>query len=718
MPRPARICVPPPHRPRRRYHSPVDSEASDSDASSNAGSEELGDESAEEAPKVDPGMRSEIRNLYEGKPKCRCCINWVDEIPKDTLAKMKASKRSREYAIVVRHKRDPDALDGELKVDSIVIQSPLLKPVLEKVFKDLPGTVAGLEKLQFAAPFVPFFHRWEEFKEAHSACEGETRLHADLLYDALQKQIEHDVKTSRDLVSHGVITFEHIWTLFIPGDLFSYSQAGHDSLAIISKPEYFKESENKDVEAYTVSCRYVDVGRTGFGQAVMVLALPKFTNTMKISEMMFQDIKDDSPQPHGVHAMPAKMRPDFESLKTRVKARGRTFEALKGYHFKEYKGDMEERVRGDKKEVLVRRSVATRIVIDAEAYERHMVTAQTNLLPLDADLTPQGAEIMDEYPEPPDNRRRLDMTTQELIKERLKTIQKEGTKLTDDQLLLCSSKVKGYSLKDRSWGEFYVDLITDIKFNKTSFTNLVLPESYRDLISSFVSRHLSGKDGFDDFIPGKGRGLIVLLSGEPGVGKTLTAESVAEEMEAPLYSLGAGELGSFADDVDDKLADVFELCSRWKAVLLLDEADVFLEQRTTADMERNKIVSVFLRVLEYYEGMMFMTTNRVSAFDAAFRSRIHINMDYPPLNTAARKSIWSSFLDNPALDVAITQEQIATLAEKPMNGREIKNTIKIASLLAGQKKEKLEVGHLASVLSVNGYGGDSGYVLENDFRVL
>ena len=52
------------------------------------------------------------------------------------------------------------------------------------------------------------------------------------------------------------------------------------------------------------------------------------------------------------------------------------------------------------------------------------------------------------------------------------------------------------------------------------------------------------------------------------------------------------------------------MVARWEAVLLLDEADVFLEARSTHDLERNKLVSIFLRVLEYYEGILFLTTNR------------------------------------------------------------------------------------------------------------
>lgn len=43
---------------------------------------------------------------------------------------------------------------------------------------------------------------------------------------------------------------------------------------------------------------------------------------------------------------------------------------------------------------------------------------------------------------------------------------------------------------------------------------------------------------------------------------------------------------------------------------MLDEAEVFLEERTQADLQRNALVSVFLRALEYYDGILILTTNR------------------------------------------------------------------------------------------------------------
>jgi AAA+ superfamily predicted ATPase len=83
----------------------------------------------------------------------------------------------------------------------------------------------------------------------------------------------------------------------------------------------------------------------------------------------------------------------------------------------------------------------------------------------------------------------------------------------------------------------------------------------------------------------------MLLGGEPGTGKTLTAESVAEAMKCPLYSLGAGELGTDSDAVEKSLRRVLDLCAKWHAVLLVDECDVFLEERSVSDLERNKLVS-------------------------------------------------------------------------------------------------------------------------------
>lgn len=135
-------------------------------------------------------------------------------------------------------------------------------------------------------------------------------------------------------------------------------------------------------------------------------------------------------------------------------------------------------------------------------------------------------------------------------------------------------------------------------------------------------------ESIDDVIQGKGRGLVgtwytsqlrktpltlfeAVLHGPPGTGKTLTAEGISELLKCPLYMVSAGELGTDSRYLENELQKILDICHAWGAILLLDEADVFLEKRNMHDIHRNALVSIFLRQLEYFQGILFLTTNRV-----------------------------------------------------------------------------------------------------------
>jgi len=247
---------------------------------------------------------------------------------------------------------------------------------------------------------------------------------------------------------------------------------------------------------------------------------------------------------------------------------------------------------------------------------------------------------------------------------------------------------------------FYIDHIKDIKWNDKAFQSLVLPEDQKELILSFAESQVQNRQSFDDVISGKGKGIIMLLSGPPGVGKTLTAESLSENMHTPLYMMSAGDLGTDPNQVEWKLTNILEMISKWNAILLLDECDVFLEARSTHDLERNKLVSIFLRVLEYYEGIMFLTTNRVGNIDPAFQSRIHISMAYPDLSTESRRHIWVNFLEQLKQPHEFTEKDLDELATMQLNGRQIKNVLKTAQLLAARKKSGLKREFVDTVLAI------------------
>jgi AAA+ superfamily predicted ATPase len=116
------------------------------------------------------------------------------------------------------------------------------------------------------------------------------------------------------------------------------------------------------------------------------------------------------------------------------------------------------------------------------------------------------------------------------------------------------------------------------------------------------------------------------MTGAPGVGKTSTVECIAELVAKPLYPITSGDLGSSAEAVEKNLKKHFTLANKWNCIMLLDEADAFLAKRKQYDLQRNSIVAVFLRMLDYFQGILFLTTNRMVEFDEAFKSRIHISL--------------------------------------------------------------------------------------------
>lgn len=143
--------------------------------------------------------------------------------------------------------------------------------------------------------------------------------------------------------------------------------------------------------------------------------------------------------------------------------------------------------------------------------------------------------------------------------------------LSDDDHLICAYWINGFSLTHKRWCQMAVEATEDVQWNHQAFQKLVIDEDRRQLIHALVKSHRNDATTFDDVIANKGQGLVGLLSGSPGVGKTLTAEAVSEVTERPLYMVSAGELGIQADAVDKRLGVILDITRRWGCVLLIDE---------------------------------------------------------------------------------------------------------------------------------------------------
>lgn len=321
-----------------------------------------------------------------------------------------------------------------------------------------------------------------------------------------------------------------------------------------------------------------------------------------------------------------------------------------------------------------------------------------------------------------------------------------------DHYTLFPTFVFGYVFHSRLWAKLDLDLMTESVHIGSKFKDLQLPDYVKESLDALM--HVGHYEQPSpqlplDLIPGKGQGRVVLLHGPPGVGKTATAEAVAANMNRPLLPMSYADLGQKPNQIETRLKETFRYGRRWDCVLLLDEADVFLMKRDSISTPRNAIVSVFLRNLEWYPGIIFLTSNRVEQFDEGVLDRIHMKLHYPQLRKEFAKRLWTQHLN--CIDEHYKTQQKSSSAEqtrklswrirKPdrlaieqwweeqfkgkdpqaassWNGRKIRNTFQMAMDFAedDRRKENKENGsnHLEACIDKNHF--DRVLRLEESFR--
>lgn len=226
----------------------------------------------------------------------------------------------------------------------------------------------------------------------------------------------------------------------------------------------------------------------------------------------------------------------------------------------------------------------------------------------------------------------------------------------------------------------HVSQLTEYTYDPTLSGKLVLSEERKKLIKLLID---SRDNQFKDLVKGKSGGSVVLLAGPPGTGKTLTAEVYAESEGCGLYSVQCSQLGTDPESLEEQLLKVFARAARWRAVLLLDEADVYVHQRGN-NLQQNAIVGVFLRVLEYQAAVMFLTTNRPEDVDDAIASRCIAKLTYELPQAGELEQLWQVLAASCgatfAPPEADTIEELVTTFPQA-SGRDVKNLLKLARLI-------------------------------------
>lgn len=598
-----------------------------------------GEDAKDSKKPAEPGMIPAIKNLYPGEKDDLGRYTTTDKVPKD-LPQPEETEETSRYALLIRNNKCYDGRKS-LTISSIVIQSPLLKKVLCWVLKDYPCMAPELDRLEVVSPFRPFVHRWQRLTDAlNNEKDPETKSHIQLFYDALKKDLEVTLEARDDFITHQTITFNSLWMIFEPGDII-FTIINKRPIAAKLKTASIFQGRHEDV--YRLECEMIYGNGVMFGWGQTRFDILEFDGMMKI---------------HDLSVFPLKYHQDVNKIRGELIRNGEKYERMMGFCHMQYQG-----VALDGRQPFY---VDSRIVLDPDAYKCYNPDHDMVLKPLEPSYT--SFEKRDEGG--------------------------IAFNLVDKEHLLCGSSVKGYSLRNKRWLDFFVDNITEIEWNKKAWDNVVLEDELKDLIYSLTDGHRWNHRGLQS------KGLNILLSGPTGIGKTFIVKSIAEALHAPLFHVTPADvdLDPKNPDLESPFTDILEMCGRWNAILLFDQARSSLDGDQFDDDEGREY-SQLLDALESHSAAFFVTCNAFAedCMDERLQSRFHITLEIPELTSTTRGQNWQKSLESQK-DCSFFVDS-KELASWLMNGRQIANAVTAAKTLA--TNGVIEMKHLDRVVPAN-----------------
>ncbi|KAI7183443.1 P-loop containing nucleoside triphosphate hydrolase protein [Hortaea werneckii] len=671
----------------------------------------------------------------------RRCFNWENKYT-DTVVDIKSKQLRAVLAEVMK----------ECKSVSLEAEEPTIDPNLLFLYlEELRTFYRKTLKSRIAA---------EKKRKVIKKLEQQRAL-CKTLVGYIDEDYAETKKTLYPLLAAGNITFDLMWALFKPNEIAVTSCYGTWDEPRCFKVEYATKCQSMQRgEWYCVEGKYLEYDGKGFGYGDFEVDVDRFKGPRKISSLA---------------TYPLKYHRDAEGVRKKIIARGEQFVGMEGMQYQFHKGLAFMK----KKKQIAKININGRIMVDPATFRRINPNYPISFIKpreaedlfsdsdeddecsccADSDSDDQAIgkqedlQNRDHSDDVPKYKYKwetgldgcpiyigveVDSDGEPLRAQNISQLANRPTgHFTEEELLLTSPVVLGFAFSEKLWLEFSLSGIHPITYNEIAFDSLVLPPAQKSIVRALVESHrFHAAKTLDDVVQGKGKGLVAVLHGPPGTGKTLTAEGISELLKCPLYMVSAGELGTDPARLEHELQKILDIAHSWGAVLLLDEADVFLEKREVHDIHRNALVSIFLRLLEYFQGILFLTTNRVDTFDEAFQSRIHLPLRYGELSAKAKRRVWGMFLEmargNSSSSSAssssssgegqggagfedgkvgkevsgvrvadFSEEDLDVLARHQLNGRQIKNAVRTAQALALKEGQVLGMEQVKKVLEVS-----------------
>ncbi|KAK5080458.1 hypothetical protein LTR05_008568 [Lithohypha guttulata] len=620
--------------------------------------------SSKEASKPARGSRLELKEVYEAWDTKTFAYKLTEPSHSSNITELET------YAFVCRVrilKKD------EQRVYYVDIHATGLRDMLCEVLKDVHWVNLKVEKLELEQNLL--YHYLPTLQKYLDKCtQDKTWPQVDrealrYLLCTMKTRTAETTARLQSLLETGRITYELLWALFPPNTLVLTMCPGSHQVRCLRFQFAYEDKTEQGVEHLALQCEYIDYDGKILGWVAEDLHLDRFHGTLPITSLPV----------YPIHYYPD---PQIDQV---LAHRGRRFIGLMGSHHCMYRGTAFLQIKDGYK----RLTIQSNIMVDASEFSKTH--------PGYTRLTTRHVQV--EY-----------LFHQVTQSHRVIGRSLSPATLSDNELMMCPPTVLGCGLGLKFWGEFVVDHIHRIDWPSAPFDRVAIPRSIKTTLMSVTQQYFSSPHGEPAAMQEIGtvrRGIRILLHGPPGVGNTLTAQALACHYQRPLYPISSADLSSDPHELDTQLPQFFRAALAWNAVLLMDEADIFLQARTPTTLDRNRLVGIFLTRLEQFSGIMVLTTNRLDDIDLAILDRVLLKIVYHPLTSGARRDVLQSLLKTIP---DITEEQMEGFDEAFLqrftrikaNGRQITNVFEVATRLAEASGDAFHRHHLEGALEVSG----------------
>jgi len=259
----------------------------------------------------------------------------------------------------------------------------------------------------------------------------------------------------------------------------------------------------------------------------------------------------------------------------------------------------------------------------------------------------------------------------------------------------------GRSLSTPSLTRFAVPIVP-----RYTWADVILPADKMAQLRAIGARVRCRRRVLDDWGFGqklsRGKGNIALFTGQPGTGKTMAAEAMANELGLNLFQIDLSTVVSkYIGETESNLSAIFREAENTATLLFFDEADALFSKRTEVkdahDRYANQEVNYLLQRVEQYEGLVILATNLQKNMDDAFLRRLQFVVDFPMPAEAQREAIWRTQFPpaaprDPSLDLQFLARQCK------LSGGSIRNIVFAAAFAAAEEGVPIGMRHLATAL--------------------